>query len=105
MSEPRKVHVKSFGCQMNVYDSNRMADVLAPAGYVETAQMADADLVILNTCNIREKAVDKQQPRKAATCSSPLRVVSRRPRARKSRDAPVRSILSLARRIIIACLA
>jgi tRNA-2-methylthio-N6-dimethylallyladenosine synthase len=59
MSEPRKVHVKSFGCQMNVYDSNRMADVLAPAGYVETAQMADADLVILNTCNIREKAVDK----------------------------------------------
>jgi tRNA-2-methylthio-N6-dimethylallyladenosine synthase len=59
MSQPRKVHVKSFGCQMNVYDSNRMADVLAPAGYVETAQMADADLVILNTCNIREKAVDK----------------------------------------------
>jgi tRNA-2-methylthio-N6-dimethylallyladenosine synthase len=44
---------------MNVYDSNRMADVLAPAGYVETAQMAEADLVILNTCNIREKAVDK----------------------------------------------
>jgi tRNA-2-methylthio-N6-dimethylallyladenosine synthase len=59
MNHPRKVHVKSFGCQMNVYDSNRMADVLAPAGYVETAQMADADLVILNTCNIREKAVDK----------------------------------------------
>jgi tRNA-2-methylthio-N6-dimethylallyladenosine synthase len=59
MSQPRKVHVKSFGCQMNVYDSHRMADALAPAGYVETAQMADADLVILNTCNIREKAVDK----------------------------------------------
>jgi tRNA-2-methylthio-N6-dimethylallyladenosine synthase len=59
MSNPRKVHVKSFGCQMNVYDSHRMADALAPAGYVETAQMADADLVILNTCNIREKAVDK----------------------------------------------
>ncbi len=59
MSNPRKVHVKSFGCQMNVYDSHRMADALAPAGYVETAQIADADLVILNTCNIREKAVDK----------------------------------------------
>jgi len=54
-----KVHVKSFGCQMNVYDSNRMADTLAPGGYSETADVADADLVILNTCNIREKAVDK----------------------------------------------
>jgi len=59
MSRTRKVHVKSFGCQMNVYDSNRMADTLAPAGFSETAQIADADLVILNTCNIREKAVDK----------------------------------------------
>jgi tRNA-2-methylthio-N6-dimethylallyladenosine synthase len=59
MSQPRKVHVKSFGCQMNVYDSNRMADTLAPGGYVETARPEDADLVILNTCNIREKAVDK----------------------------------------------
>jgi tRNA-2-methylthio-N6-dimethylallyladenosine synthase len=59
MSEPRKVHVKSFGCQMNVYDSNRMADTLAPGGYVETARPEDADLVILNTCHIREKAVDK----------------------------------------------
>src|ERR1700681_1380612 len=59
MSRPRKVHVKSFGCQMNVYDSHRMADTLAPAGYTETANVADADLVILNTCNIREKAVDK----------------------------------------------
>src|SRR5882762_3071375 len=59
MTQPRKVHIKSFGCQMNVYDSHRMADALAPAGYTETAQMDDADLVILNTCNIREKAVDK----------------------------------------------
>ena len=59
MSKPRKVHVKSFGCQMNVYDSHRMADTLAPAGYTETAHLAEADLVILNTCNIREKAVDK----------------------------------------------
>src|SRR5664279_3783782 len=59
MSRTRKVHVKSFGCQMNVYDSHRMADTLAPAGYSETARIEDADLVILNTCNIREKAVDK----------------------------------------------
>jgi tRNA-2-methylthio-N6-dimethylallyladenosine synthase len=59
MSRPHKVHVKSFGCQMNVYDSHRMADTLAPAGYAETPEAADADLVILNTCHIREKAADK----------------------------------------------
>ena len=59
MSRPRKVHVKSFGCQMNVYDSHRMADTLAPAGFRETASPEDADLVILNTCNIREKAAEK----------------------------------------------
>ncbi|HEX5211940.1 MAG TPA: tRNA (N6-isopentenyl adenosine(37)-C2)-methylthiotransferase MiaB [Pseudolabrys sp.] len=59
MSETRKVHVKSFGCQMNVYDSHRMADTLAPAGYTEVAEAADADLVILNTCHIREKAAEK----------------------------------------------
>ena len=44
---------------MNVYDSHRMADTLAPAGYAETARAEDADLVILNTCHIREKAVEK----------------------------------------------
>src|ERR1700690_916687 len=59
MSRTRKVHIKSFGCQMNVYDSHRMADTLAPGGYSETARIEDADLIILNTCNIREKAVDK----------------------------------------------
>jgi tRNA-2-methylthio-N6-dimethylallyladenosine synthase len=59
MSRPRKVHVKSFGCQMNVYDSHRMADTLGPAGFVETASPEDADLVILNTCHIREKAAEK----------------------------------------------
>ena len=59
MSRPRKVHVKSFGCQMNVYDLHRMADTLAPAGFVETAGPEDADLVILNTCHIREKAAEK----------------------------------------------
>jgi tRNA-2-methylthio-N6-dimethylallyladenosine synthase len=59
MSRPRKVHIKSFGCQMNVYDSHRMADTLAPEGFAETASPEDADLVILNTCHIREKAAEK----------------------------------------------
>src|SRR5712692_7164183 len=59
MNQPRKVHIKSFGCQMNVYDSHRMADTLAAEGFAETASAEDADLVILNTCHIREKAADK----------------------------------------------
>jgi tRNA-2-methylthio-N6-dimethylallyladenosine synthase len=59
MTGPRKLFVKSYGCQMNVYDSRRMADMLAPEGYVETADAEGADLVILNTCHIREKASDK----------------------------------------------
>src|SRR5271168_5441751 len=59
MNEPRRLFVKSFGCQMNVYDSRRMADTLAPQGYVETAAAGDADLIILNTCHIREKAAEK----------------------------------------------
>jgi tRNA-2-methylthio-N6-dimethylallyladenosine synthase len=59
MTRPRKLFVKSFGCQMNVYDSHRMADMLAPEGFAETSSIEDADLVILNTCHIREKAADK----------------------------------------------
>jgi tRNA-2-methylthio-N6-dimethylallyladenosine synthase len=59
MSGARRVFIKSFGCQMNVYDSHRMADLLAPEGYAETAAAEDADLVILNTCHIREKAAEK----------------------------------------------
>ncbi len=59
MSATRKVHIKSYGCQMNVYDSHRMADMLAPEGFAETALPEDADLIILNTCHIREKAADK----------------------------------------------
>jgi tRNA-2-methylthio-N6-dimethylallyladenosine synthase len=55
----RKVHIKSFGCQMNVYDSHRMTDTLRPEGFAETPRMDDADLIILNTCHIREKAVEK----------------------------------------------
>src|ERR1700739_1572833 len=59
MTKARKLYVKSFGCQMNVYDSRRMADTLAPHGYVETGTAENADLVILNTCHIREKAAEK----------------------------------------------
>ena len=59
MSAPRRLYVKSYGCQMNVYDAHRMADVLAPEGFTETATPDDADLVILNTCHIREKAAEK----------------------------------------------
>ena len=55
----KTVFIKSYGCQMNVYDSQRMADTLAPAGYVETSSPENADLVILNTCHIREKAAEK----------------------------------------------
>jgi len=55
----KKVHVKSWGCQMNVYDSNRMVDLLAPLGYAPTGEAEEADLVILNTCHIREKATEK----------------------------------------------
>src|ERR1700685_4519191 len=59
MNRPRKLHIKSYGCQMNVYDAQRMVDTLAPEGFVETASVDDADLVILNTCHIREKASEK----------------------------------------------
>ena len=55
----RKLHIKTFGCQMNAYDSERMAEALAPAGYETTEAMDGADLVILNTCHIREKAAEK----------------------------------------------
>lgn len=60
MSEDKKkVLIKTFGCQMNVYDSERMADVLLPVGYEATEEAEDADLIVLNTCHIREKAAEK----------------------------------------------
>src|SRR5690606_33686668 len=55
----RKVFVKTYGCQMNVYDSERMTDALAKDGYQATDVVEEADLVLLNTCHIREKAVDR----------------------------------------------
>src|SRR5690606_18500648 len=55
----KKVFVKTYGCQMNVYDSQRMSDALAADGYAGTDNVEDADLVLLNTCHIREKAAEK----------------------------------------------
>ena len=57
--QDKKLYIKTWGCQMNVYDSNRMADVLAPLGYKTVDTPDDADMIILNTCHIREKATDK----------------------------------------------
>ena len=59
IAPPRTYRVKSFGCQMNVYDGERMAEMLAEKGIVEAAEGEDADLVVLNTCHIREKAAEK----------------------------------------------
>ena len=55
----KKLYIKTYGCQMNVYDSGRMADALAPSGYRLTDSPEHADLIILNTCHIREKAAEK----------------------------------------------
>ena len=55
----KRLHVITWGCQMNVYDSRRMADVLAPLGYEPAAAPDGADMVILNTCHIRDKAAEK----------------------------------------------
>ena len=59
MTAPKKLFIKTYGCQMNVYDSERMTSALAAAGYEETESPDGADLVILNTCHIREKAAEK----------------------------------------------
>jgi tRNA-2-methylthio-N6-dimethylallyladenosine synthase len=56
---PRRLYIKTYGCQMNVYDSERMADVLRPFGYGMTDSPEGADLVVLNTCHIRERATEK----------------------------------------------
>jgi tRNA-2-methylthio-N6-dimethylallyladenosine synthase len=57
--QPKRVFIRTYGCQMNVYDSDRMADVLRPLGYALAGAPADADLVVLNTCHIRERASEK----------------------------------------------
>ena len=58
-SAPKKLYIKTYGCQMNVYDSERMAEALGGKGYVETKSPDDADMILLNTCHIREKAAEK----------------------------------------------
>jgi len=55
----KKLFIKTYGCQMNVYDSARMAELLAPIGFCSSATPDDADMIILNTCHIREKAAEK----------------------------------------------
>jgi tRNA A37 methylthiotransferase MiaB len=59
MTTPKTFHVKSFGCQMNVYDGERMGELMAAQGLTATADANAADLVVLNTCHIRERATDK----------------------------------------------
>jgi len=56
---PKKLFIKTYGCQMNVYDSERMAEALGAKGYVTTEVAEEADMVLLNTCHIREKAAEK----------------------------------------------
>ncbi|RXV66369.1 tRNA (N6-isopentenyl adenosine(37)-C2)-methylthiotransferase MiaB [Roseovarius sp. A46] len=59
MADPKKLYIRTYGCQMNVYDSERMAEAMGAAGYVETGDAAEADMILLNTCHIREKAAEK----------------------------------------------
>ena len=59
MVSSKKVFIKTYGCQMNVYDSERMSESFENKGYEETADIKNADLILLNTCHIREKAVEK----------------------------------------------
>jgi tRNA-2-methylthio-N6-dimethylallyladenosine synthase len=59
MTAAAKVYVRTFGCQMNVYDSERMAELLGRHGFAQTAALEEADLIVLNTCHIREKAAEK----------------------------------------------
>ncbi len=59
MAEPKKLYIKTYGCQMNVYDSERMVEAMGGVGYVETDRPDDADMILLNTCHIREKAAEK----------------------------------------------
>ena len=94
----KKLFIKTYGCQMNVYDSARMADVLAPLGYARPTAPEDADLVILNTCHIREKATEKvfselgrlraaegrRGRRRRRDDRSPWPAASPRPKARRS---------------------
>ena len=97
----KKVYIKTFGCQMNVYDSERMADALSGSGYSSAEDVGDADLVILNTCHIREKASEKvyselgrlKQAREERKRRARFRYRCRRLHrsSRRRRDGPARS--------------
>ena len=58
-SNTKKLFIKTYGCQMNVYDSERMAEALGGSGYTEVSSPEEADMILLNTCHIREKAAEK----------------------------------------------
>ncbi len=109
--------IRTYGCQMNVYDSARMADVLAPLGYARTDAADDADMILLNTCHIREKAAEKlfsdlgrlraaeerQGERRRPACHRRLRAASRKPKAKRFSRARRLSISCSDRRPITAC--
>ena len=59
MSDKKKLYIKTYGCQMNVYDSERMAEALGTSGYEQVDAPDGADMILLNTCHIREKAAEK----------------------------------------------
>src|SRR5687767_5815503 len=59
MNAPKTFRIKSFGCQMNVYDGERISELLTSEGLAAASDAEDADLVVLNTCHIREKAAEK----------------------------------------------
>ena len=59
MTEPKKLFVKTYGCQMNGYDSERRAEALSGQGYEQVGSAEEADMILLNTCHIREKASEK----------------------------------------------
>ncbi len=80
----RRVYVKAFGCQMNVHDGERMIDVLRPRGFVPVEAPEEADLVILNTCHIREKAAEKVYSELGR-----LRLLKKRRRERTGRDMAI----------------
>jgi tRNA-2-methylthio-N6-dimethylallyladenosine synthase len=82
----KTLHIRTYGCQMNVYDSARMADVLAPLGYGPVDDADGADMVILNTCHIREKAAEKVYSELGRL----------RPLKRRRREAGGRMILAVA---------
>ena len=56
---PRRYLIETFGCQMNIHDSERMAGLLEQAGYEPTADDRDADVIVINTCSVRERAEEK----------------------------------------------